>query len=322
MSVFNLSWGNSVCVRESFLNTYHGNPLVLTKEDLSLYNYPEHSGDPELVEITRKVIKRQTGQEYKHVFLVNGATGGVMIALRAMKQRGVEICITRKAPYYVKYPLIINTAGLEHVEKDDESRDGVNLVDWPSNPLGLIDSFGSFDIPTIVDGVYLNNVYMSVRIPAPFHDIMIGSYSKLTGINGIRVGWLATNDSNLARRFDSLVTAEYCGLDTASSQILRHTLKGFDWPRFEALARLKLDMNREEWSRLEKFFGGTLVSPIGMFYYSPMDKKAQEIFAKAGVVWTKGSDLGANDGFARFNLGAKNEVIKQTVKAILKADRR
>lgn len=322
MSVFDLGWGNSVAVREAFLNTYHGNPMVLAKEELVKFDYPTHEGDPELVEITKQIVKRQTGQDYKYLYLVNGATGGVIIALRAMKQRGAETCITRPAPFYVKYPLIIKTAGLEQVSKDDPKRDGVNLVDYPSNPLGLTTSFGMRDIPTIIDGVYLNNIYMPLTLPVPHHDVMVGSYSKLTGMNGVRVGWLATNDAGLAWRFQDLVTAEYCGLDTASTNILKHTLQGFDWSRFETSARFKLDCNREEWQKVEKFFQGTPVNPVGMFYYGPMDAKAQEIFKKANINWTKGSDLGTDDGFGRFNMGAKNEVLEEAVKAILKADRR
>ena len=322
MSVFDLGWGNSVAVREAFLNTYHQNPMVLAKEELAKFDYPAHEGDPELIEITKQVVKRQTGREYKHLFLVNGATGGVIIALRAMKQRGAEICITRKPPFYVKYPLIIQTAGLEQVDKDDKNRDGVTLIDYPSNPLGLTTDFGAGDIPKIIDGVCLNNVYMPLTLPVPHHDVMIGSYSKLTGMNGIRVGWLATNDAGLAWRFQELVTAEYCGLDTASMNILKHTLQGFDWERFEISARFKLDCNREEWQKLERFFQETPVNPVGMFYYGPMDAKAQEIFKKANVTWTPGSSLSTDDSFGRFNLGAKNEVIEAAVKAVLKADRR
>lgn len=319
---FDLGWGNSVAVREAFLNTYHGNPMSIAREELMDFNYPTHEGDPELVEITRKVIKRQTDQTYKHVFLVNGATGGVVIALRAYAQRGFEYCRTRTAPYYVRYPAMIRASGLTQIDQDHPDSPGVvNLLDLPSNPLGLMSQIGERRDPLIIDGVYLNMVYSPVVYGLPRHDVMIGSYSKLLGINGIRVGWLATNDDFLAERFKDLVTSEYCGLSQASTDILKHTLEGFNWDRFETSAKFKLDCNREEWSQLERFFAGTPVIPVGMFYYAPMDRKAQEIFVKAGVSWTKGSTMGTDDGFARFNMGASNEVIEQAVKAVLKADR-
>lgn len=325
---FDLGWGNSVAVREAFLNTYHGNPLVFAKEELATFDYPTHEGDPELVEVTRKVIERQTGLSYRHVFLVNGATGGVVIALRAYAQKGLTMCLTRPAPFYVRYPAMIKASGLKQIQhKKDGWEDEleVHLIDLPSNPLGLMtDIYNDYhESAVIIDGVYLNNVYAPKLYKfIPQHDVMIGSYSKLLGINGIRIGWLATNDDLLAERFRDLVTSEYCGLSQASTDVLLHTLQGFDWARFEDSARYRLDANREEWSKLEKFFGNTPVTDVGMFFYGPMDAKAQELFTKANVTWTKGSALGTDDSFARFNMGAKNEQIEQAVKAILKQDRR
>lgn len=317
---YDLGWGNSVAVREAFLNTYHGNPMSVAREELMGFDYPTHEGDPELVEITRQIIKRQTDQEYKHVFLTNGATGGVVIALRAYAQRGLTHCLTRPAPYYVRYPSMIAASGLIHTEHLDYN--AVALLDVPSNPLGLTSEIGRIGMPVILDGVYLNRVYAPVMYGLPRHEVMVGSYSKLLGINGIRVGWLATNDDLLAARFKDLVTSEYCGLSQASTDILKHTLQGLNWDRFETSAKFKLNCNREEWSQLEKFFQGTPVLGVGMFYYAPMDAKAQEIFTRANVSWTKGSAMGTNDDFARFNLGAKNEIIEEAVRAILKADRR
>lgn len=320
---FDLAWGNSVAVREAFLNTYHGNPMVLAREELATYDYPTHEGDPALVEVTRQVIKRQTDQDYKHVFLTNGATGGVVIALRAYAQRGVLECLTRDAPFYGRYPSMISASGLKQVEESNFKADSstVTLLDLPSNPLGMISQIGKVGMEVIIDGVYMNRVYASIMYGLPKHNVMVGSYSKLLGINGIRVGWLATNEDLLAERFKDLVTAEYCGLSTASTDILLHTLQGLNWDRFEQYAKMKLDCNREEWVELERFFGGMPVPANGMFYYGPMDPKAQEIFEKAGVVWTKGSTMGTDDGWARFNLGQTNEIIESTVRAVLKADR-
>lgn len=322
-----LGWGNSVAVREAFLNNYHGLPVTFHSEDLATFDYPKHEGDMELVELTRRVIKRQTDQEYKHVFLTNGATGGVVIALRAYAQQGKTHCITREAPYYVRYPSMIKASGLEQIEEGYSFvySKSVGLLDLPSNPLGFMTGLSGQYIsqsPMIIDGVYLNRVYAPVFYGLPRHDVMIGSYSKLLGINGIRVGWLATNDDLLAERFKDLVTSEYCGLSQASTDILKNILDDFDWSQFEIMAKYRLDVNREEWSKLERFFGGTPITDIGMFYYAPMDQKAQDLFTRANITWTKGSAMGTNDGFARFNMGAKNEILEQAVAAVLKADRR
>lgn len=321
---YSLGWGNSVCVREAFLNTYGGNMIVFSHDKLMSMDYPTHEGDVELVEITKQVVKRQTGQEYKHLFLVNGATGGVVIALRAYAQMGFEFAMTRTAPFYVRYPKMVEASGLKHIQFTHRYPilKTCFLLDLPSNPLGLNDDISIPGSPKIIDGVYYNNVYLPWRpLSVPMHQTMVGSYSKLLGINGIRVGWLATNDDDLAKKYAELVTSEYCGLSSASTEILKTALHGFNWDQFEASARFKLDNNREEFSKLEKFLGNTPVPSIGMFYYGPMDKKAQEIFTKAGVSWTPGSQLGTSDDFARFNLGQSNQMIRDAVKAILKGDK-
>jgi aspartate/methionine/tyrosine aminotransferase len=324
MVKFNLGWGNSVAVREAFLNTYQGNMIVFSYDRLMNMDYPTHEGDPALVELTKQVVKRQTGQDYKHLFLVNGATGGVVIALRAYAQQGYEFAMTRKAPFYVRYPKMVEASGLKHIEFTHRYPilKTCFLLDLPSNPLGLQDELAIPGAPQILDGVYYNNVYMPWRpISLPMHKTMIGSYSKLLGINGIRVGWLATNDDELAVQYAQLVTSEYCGLSQASTDILKIALHGYDWDLFEQSARFKLDCNREEFSKLEKYFGDTPVRDVGMFFYGPMDSTAQALFTKAGISWTPGSSMGTNDSFARFNLGQSNAVIRDAVAAVLKADR-
>lgn len=326
--MINLGWGNSICVRDAFLETYHGNMIVFTRDRLATFDYPDREGDTELVEYTKKVIKRQTNEEYKHVLLTNGATGGVTISLRAYGQRGKEFCRTRNAPYYIRYPDMIKASGLLQINEDafksgfGEESEIVTLLDLPSNPLGKTTPLYWYpSIPTIIDGVYFSKVYMNTLIPMPEHDVMVGSYSKLTGLNGIRIGWIATNDSLLYERLKTLVISEYCGLSRASTDLLKSIVHDFDWDWFELRAKNKLNSNREEWSKLEKFFGDAPVGQVGMFYYAPMDARCKRLMEKSEISWTKGSELGTDNNFARFNLGQSCELIKEAVKTVLKNDK-
>lgn len=322
--MFDLSFGNSVCVREAFVKASLGNPIQFGNEELLRFDYPSHEGDPKLVEITRSVIKRQIGTDYKHVFITNGATGGVTAALMTYKLRGVDYCHTRNAPYYARYPEIIKSAGMIH---NDETfiqlqRESVWLLDTPSNPLGELKSPNiKPEIPVILDAVYLNNVYTAFTIGIPAHNVLVGSYSKLLGINGIRLGWIATNDDSLAKELKAVITSQYCGLSVASTEILKHYMVGFNWEQFEQSARMKLDYNREEWAQLEKYFHNEPVKMHGMFYYAPFDKKCRELLTKAGIKWTVGQTMGTSEDYGRINLGQDNDLIAKAVEAILKADR-
>lgn len=318
-----LQWGESAAIRHEFIKQVDPfNLIAKNKSDLSSLNYSPFEGDIELLANTRNVIERQNGKRYKHVILTNGAAGGCVIAMRAYAKQGFKTVITHEAPYFSLYPGMIQAAGLAQTFTFPElAVKPIALVDSPSNPLGLIrhapDSM--YEIPIIWDAVYANNIYTKVNVQIP-HDVLVGSYSKLTGLNGVRIGWIATDDTLLFERIKDLVAAEYCGLSVPSMQLLNECLERFNWEAFERNARQALDFNREEWSKLNKFFCGTQVPENGMFSYVPMDKKCKELFEKAQILWTPGSKLGDIDAFGRFNIGQSLNNIKNAVAQVLKID--
>lgn len=319
---YDLGFGNATAVRQAFLNTYHREMIVFTGQKLADFDYPAYDGDPELIEITKKVIKRQTGQNYKHVILTNGATGGVTIALRHYAQRGFQFACTRPAPWYLRYPAMISAAGMIHETVDGyQGPSRVVLMDFPSNPLGLTTDIDrlAFRTPVILDGVYHSQVYSKLILPLPQHDILVGSYSKLLGLNGIRVGWIATNDDLRHHSLLKLAVGEYCGLSVASMEILKSVLWNLDWEFFEGVAQLMLDDNREEFTKLEKYFG-TKVPEVGMFYYGNTDHKCRKLMKKAGIKHTTGSSLGTTDMFGRLNMGQDRDIVWNAVAAFIKAD--
>lgn len=324
---FDLGWGNAVCVRHAFLKGIELRTVFFSLDDKNL-SYTPHDGDAKLIEITRRVIERQVGPTYKHIFLTNGASGGATIAMRAYAQRGYKTCITRTAPYFSIYPGMIDAAGLKHITGVPEENcvRPILLIDSPSNPHGEVVEDLATTIPVIWDAVYHSRVYGAGNFKAMHSDVIVGSYSKLLGFNGIRTGWIATNDDVLALRIKNLVESEYCGLSSASNVVLLQVLKNYRsknfWENFEHRARLYLDCNREEWSRLEKFFGQKPVGEVGMFYYAPMDSACKRLMEKSGVVWTPGSRLGHEDSYGRISLGQDCELTLKAVKEILKNDRR
>lgn len=325
---FNLGWGESICVRQAFIETLSDAPLMFDMDSLENMGYPVHEGDPELVKLTKYVLKRNIGRDYEHVLITNGATGGVTLALRTYALLGRKQCWTEKPPYFRFYPDMIRQAGLTHYKMGKDValiENAVHLLDSPSNPLGKF-ADRKIDIlqnPTVWDTVYFNKVYSPGKYPQPYHNVLVGSYSKLLGLNGLRVGWIATNDYLLYLSLKSVVTAEYCGISVPSAKIIMKTAGKFTethWELFERQANFWLDWNRAEWSKLEKFFGGTPVLPVGMFYYAPIDKQCRSLLEKSGIIWSPGSQLGTSDDFGRFNVGQDPKVIQRAVKTILKND--
>lgn len=328
MKEFNLGWGNAVAVRHAFLSCVFSKAVFFNLNDANL-SYTDHDGNPTLIDITRKVIERQLGTSYRHILLTNGATGGVTIALRAYAQQGYEEAVTRLPPFFPIYPAMIKSAGLKHryIVGYKSCSKPVVLIDSPSNPGGhVMGENVALRFPIIHDAVYYSKVYLS----GPFHypitsNVVIGSYSKLLGLNGLRTGWIATNDDMLYIRLKELVEAEYCGLSSASDAVLLAVLKDHRsktfWDNFETRAKKNLDDNREQWTKVQKFFGNEEVSPNGMFYYAPIDEACKGLLNRSGIVWTSGSSLGTDDDSGRFNLGQDCKLVRDAVKTILKNDR-
>lgn len=332
---FPLGWGESVAVRKAFTETYNGLPITFDRAALMDMGYTPHYGTEELIKLTHEVIFRQTARRYKNVAITNGASGAITIALRAAKTFGVQNVLTLPPPYFPLYKDMFAAAGLIEPARNAPTppTNFMMLIDSPSNPQGIVMNDISMlpmltGHPTVYveprmviwDAVYANNVYMNFQLPLPA-DTQVGSYSKLLGINGIRLGWIATNDDIRFERIKSLMDAEYCGLSAPSMQILTKTIKDLDWDNFEQKARMKLDANREEWSKLEKFFYNTPVQTFGMFYYSVVDNACKKLLEKAGIQWFSGSVCHHLDSHGRFNIGQDTNLIKRAVQKILMCDK-
>lgn len=321
-----LTWGESVIIRQRFVETF-GSTIILGHKELENLSYTKHSGEPELIELARQCIKRQTGMEYKHILITNGATGGITITMRAYYKQGYKKVVTRDPPYFSLYPRMIDAAGMKHVidMRFENDGDEIFLLDNPTNPTGKTCSVLHLYPKhlTILDAVYHSNCYTTGNPIVPWHNVQVGSFSKLTGLNGLRLGWIATDDDLLYDRLKVLVEAEYAGLSRPSGEILLALVKGKEdrWDEFESMSRYWMDMNRTEWSKLERFFGNTPVSPIGMFFYSPMDEACKRLMEKAGVQYMLGSNFGHIDSHGRFNIGQCSKVVQGAVKAVLKADK-
>lgn len=327
---YDLSWGDTACVRQAFTSVYDGQELVFDRQKMNKMGYTPHYGDEKLLQHTKEIIERQIGKKYKHIILTNGATGAITITLRAYAQKGFDTVVTNKPPFFPLYPKIFQAAGLKHDILSDtvENRhDVVCLIDSPSNPLGLIaqgiHKVPYISTPVVLDAVYSNNVYSPGIVDVLMHhDVMVGSYSKLLGLNGIRVGWIATDDSLLYERLKALVDGEYAGLSGPSMDLLLQVLGCFSWDMFEKEAQKLLNYNREEWAKLERFFDGLQVNSIGMFFYGKMDTSVKKLMEKSGIEWLSGSVCHDNDAYGRFNLGQDCTILKEAVKSILKNDKR
>ena len=315
---FNYGWGNPYFLMEILDRIYWPSPSINTIKDMI---YGPYEGMPELIKETHQVINQLTGQSYKHILITNGASNAINCVLRHFKSRGGTTVHTSKYGY-PSYEEMIKRAGLERIRNLNNvpanivyamSRN-VRLIDSPSNPMG--DHFTGGDPSCdIWDSVYHNKIYTNNTAIQPQHNIHIGSYSKLLGVAGARVGYIATNDLLLYEALVQESRNDLTGPSRPSQKFILDILDKVDLDVFMKLGNIDLCHNKEEFLKLEYLFDGQPVNEIGMFYSPKADVKAVEILDKAGVEYVR-----LDSETIRLSMGQTKEITKNGIKAILKQD--
>ena len=204
------------------------------------------------------------------------------------------------------------------------------MADSPSNPEGKYTILYPSAMK-IWDAAYFSPTYIPGDLKAfvPIHDIMVGTASKLLGLSGERVGWLAVKplskyEQHLAV-FDDVVTHLFCGVNQHGQQLISaiFPLKNNFGDEFFSKSKANLDSNKDAWSTVKHIFDGALPNDVGMFFLSDVDPAAKKLLDECGIVYKSGIDLGVGgENKIRINMAAGKNVLNQAVKEILKKDKK
>lgn len=325
--ILDFSWGDTRGIRKVILDVYKGLGAIQSMPLID-YGYPPYEGDPELVRLIRDLTKYLTKDDYKHIAITAGCTHAASAAFSALKSGGASAVATRSM-YYPRYPMIIKEAGLAHAYWDSRtpgySSQDIVVVESPSNPQGLV-TIADFATKKVVwDAAYYTPTYGAVPGVNKVWDTKVycGSLSKLTGINGIRVGWTATNDELVHNKIIDYIKSTVCGVSYPSQYVAKEILKNLEsLEAFFFKSNLLISLNKEEVAKLRGIFGSDDIPLFGMFAFFEVDDAMLKLFDKAGVKFTSGADCGATNLSVRINLANSNEQTAEMVKRILKADRR
>lgn len=318
------SWGDTSGLREKILSVFPY--LKYEFQPIGDYGYPPYDGVPELVGRLHSLTKMLTGKKYKYICVTAGCTHAVNASINALANSATDSVNTREL-YYPRYPNMIALTPYVHQKWSDfHTKNCIAIVDSPSNPLGLIGMDKTIALNTdkiIWDAAYHSPTYgMLYNVSNVDHKVFCGSLSKLTGINGIRLGWTATDDESIHNQVENYVKNSICGVSYPSQKMAVHILNDKSkLMEYFFISRKMIDMNREEVLRLKHIFGQNQISPYGMFAFFKTDDKMEEIFKKAKVEFTSGKECGADYQAVRINLANSNEVTKEMVERILNADR-
>lgn len=321
------SWGDTRGVREELLKAY---PHIANTQFLPLnkFGYPPEEGDADLKEHLKKLTLRLTGIRYNHILVTAGCSHALNAAIDGLATITTETVLTRST-WYPRYPEIISQSKLIHGygRRFYHGKEDILMVDSPSNPLGII---GISDIADeiktdkiIWDGAYQTPTYWAKTLQSIGNaKVFCGSLSKLSGINGIRIGWTATNDDKAHTYMSSYVRTTISGVSYPSqflaNEILSDEAKLED---FFIKSKRLIEDNKNEILRLKTILGSDDVPKYGMFAVYGVDSKLLSLFKKARVKFTDGRTCGLTFDSVRVNLGNTREQTKDMVDALIKADR-
>jgi aspartate/methionine/tyrosine aminotransferase len=319
---YDFGFGDSFGVREALF--HHIMPNVLMQAQ-PYFGYPIENRDPFLQRAIQGMIVRSTGRYYKNIVIVNGATAGVIAALQALSGR-IGSKMKMDDLHFPCYPQMVYAAGVEWVHSDGRALSpgerAIHLTASPSNPDGSIKTDGDAEC-TIWDACYHNEIYTSPVasqiLARPDHICMVGSLGKVTGLNGMRLGWVATDDDVLAMEIETRHYDMTLGPNTISMAIGNNFFKRVDVDSFMNRAWNHLCDNRTQLQRLEYLFGAP-VQQYGMFWFTEADRKARALLQKVGVGVIEGRSCGGTRDQVRITVGQTRDLTREMVLAVLKED--
>jgi len=319
MEELDLGWGDPYFLLEILGKMY--SPSMGSSLAPQNCTYAPDAGDPELLLHIKAITEHTTGNEYKHYLITNGATQAINTILRSWKgMYGYKNAVTSHLGYPY-YPHMIGKSGLNYVTADlnkyEADHKDIMVIDSPSNPMGEQLS-KNFETSTIWDAVYHNLIYNACPAIKPAHNVYVGSFSKLLGLTGSRVGWIAANDITEFNAFRHESLMENATVSVPSQKYVKNILQTIDLMEFMKFGKNSLDQNREELQKLASLTG-TDVQERGMFYCFEVDSKMQKLFQDAGIKYV--SPAFGDTQLIRLNIGQTNAILKKAVKAVQKTDK-
>ena len=316
-----LDWGDPACVREVFLRWCNLSHQVI--QENGGYRFGEDCKN--LEDKVRNLSHELLGVRHKYIEITNGAMQGLDASLSYYKDLDFYNVLTRDY-HFPHYPKIIKKNNLFKIinENIGYSRDKtVELNDSPSNPEAIIGDVSDCPEKVIWDAVYNNPIYKIFTLPPIKHNVALGSFGKLFGLPGLRIGWIGTDDKSIYEYISNYVEITTCGVSAPSQIMIERILTNPSWlPLFFKEAAGSIDINKTEFLKVKHIFDGQTPPQEGMFFFPKIDPKGLKILSKAGVQFTPGEACGDTSGtHIRLNMAQTNEIIHQAVKAILKADK-
>lgn len=320
---YDFAWGDTPGLRE-ILSKY----VNLQKLQFNILDsgYPDENGDPRLVELVKRLLRRHFKRVYKHVIITSGATQALKVTIEALNE-GKKV----RTPT-LSYPYLKSIASASIFNPLPSP---LEVVESPSNPLGLIKTCEELNSVPIWDATYASPIFSDVDTEI-YHIAAVGSLGKYLGMTGLKIGYIALSSDEAFEKISKVLQYSQAGCSKFSQDVaiycLEELFKLDKMSEYEKEAKELLKANRKSVEGLFKgveklkdlnevdmnMFKGA--NKQGMFYIAKADLKLLTKLDKNGI---KVTDLykcgyGEQGKFIRINLARTRDETKQLVKLLKK----
>jgi aspartate aminotransferase len=315
--------------------------------------YGPTMGIPELRdEVVERLHAYRRDVARENVMITCGATQGLMVAAKALYDRGDEVLVpdpgfvlyaphcqitgARAMPYSLRQENAFRP-DMEEIKDLVSPRTKAIVVNSPCNPTGgvlpredmkaLADLAADYHLTIVSDEVYDSIVYEAKHESFLSHADMVvyvNSFSKVFSMTGWRLGYTAASAETMAE----LSKLQYYDVACPPTPAQHAALAAMRGPQAFIEERRREYQARRDIivERLNAIEGFTCTYPKGTFYAFPkfdFDVTSQELamkIMKAGVICTPGTAFGpAGEGHVRFSFAASRESIEKAMPVVEKA---
>lgn len=279
----------------------------------------------------KEAVYEQNIGFHKYIVPTHGAKHALHAALYALT---VDSPVKKTAyfprPFWVSYPAMAEAAGIEVAHDfgflfQNEIYDGENIIQVmasPNNPDGHI--FMQTYEPDIWDAAYASSAY-GWKGESYDAKVVVGSAGKLTGSVNLRVGWLMTDDADLAEKAKRYVEQTTSGVSSLAMAEAAVKMRAVNLTVKEGYFRHCRDTSALISEELVSMgFDHVSYDKCGMFAWMQVKdfEKLDWALAKAKVSVLKGAACGAiGPGYYRWSLGKWRSYTEDALKQLKEASK-
>jgi aspartate/methionine/tyrosine aminotransferase len=291
----NLAIGEPGCLQDTFGVYGFYAPLDLMPEQA----YPPLAGTGVLLEQLKRLHPEG------HIVVTAGAKQALLAAIHGCKSvdlLGEIDTVVHRKPYWPSHKTLSELSGCRFVASTAADHSCIRINTSPNNPDGSIDVSPC----DIWDAAYAHSIYGFDVKDTPPHRVAVYSAAKLLGMSGDRVGWLVTNDEEIAQAAAAYVESTTSGVSIYSQRRVADVLWTIhNHPELSAEAYRAVQSRLTENAQALEDVIDSVVKSRGMFAWFRLSDRVRRQFATAKVRFLPGEACGVS-GFARVNLGARD----------------